>query len=151
MLESLGRRIAALRNERGWTQQRLAERLGLSRVGVSHLEAGLSVPSERTVVLLAGVFRMEPHDFVEGTSYPAAKAERLPVVAARYTEVEHQLALLDADLPWLDKADAATTAAVVADWKLRLALLEKSSWDRDERAAIARARARLRKLRGWDR
>ena len=40
-------------------------------------------PAERTVALLAGLFSMEPHDLVDGTSYPAAKAERLPLVAAR--------------------------------------------------------------------
>ena len=49
---SLGRRIAALRAERGWTQQELADRLGVSRVAVSHLETDLSTPGERTVALL---------------------------------------------------------------------------------------------------
>ena len=80
-----------LRAERGWTQQQLADRLGISRVAVSHLETDLNTPSERTVALLAGLFRMEPHDLVAGTSYPVAKADRLPLVVARWTEVEHQL------------------------------------------------------------
>jgi DNA-binding transcriptional regulator LsrR (DeoR family) len=31
---SLGQRIAALRVDRGWTQQQLADRLGISRVAV---------------------------------------------------------------------------------------------------------------------
>ena len=48
MAENLGRRIARLRGSLGWTQQDLAARLAISRVAVSHLEAGLSVPSERT-------------------------------------------------------------------------------------------------------
>ena len=52
-------------------------------------------PSERTVALLAGLFRLEPHDLVAGTSYPTAKSDRLPLVVTRWTEVEHQLALLD--------------------------------------------------------
>ncbi len=82
----------------GWTQAELAERVGISRVALSHLEAGISTPGERTVALLAGVFKVEPHDLVSDSDYPIAKAERLPVVAARYTEVEHQLALLDARL-----------------------------------------------------
>ncbi|MFM7678582.1 MAG: helix-turn-helix domain-containing protein, partial [Roseiflexaceae bacterium] len=59
-LASLGKRIATLRMQRGWTQERLAERLAVSRVAVSHIEMGLSVPSERTVVLLAGIFQCEP-------------------------------------------------------------------------------------------
>ena len=84
--------IAEHRAELGWTQQQLADRLGLSRVALSHLESGLSDPGERTVALLAGVFGMEPHDLVAGTTYPAAKADRLPLVVARHTEVELQLA-----------------------------------------------------------
>ena len=72
--------IARLRHELGWTQQELAERLAISRVAVSHLESGTSVPSERTITLLAGVFKLEPHELVADTGYPIAKAERLPVV-----------------------------------------------------------------------
>src|SRR5579885_550645 len=93
--ESLGRRIAAFRAKLGLTQQELADRLAVSRTAVSHMEAGMTVPGERTVVLLAGLFKVEPHELVAGTNYPSGKAERLPVVAARYTEVELQLALFD--------------------------------------------------------
>ena len=80
-LENLGRRIADQRGKLGLTQQELAERLAVSRTAVSHLEAGMTVPGERTVVLLAGLFKIEPHELVAGTNYPLAKAERLPVVA----------------------------------------------------------------------
>src|SRR5437879_4908965 len=96
--EPLADRIAKLRTELGWTQAELADRVGISRVALSHIEAGISKPGERTVALLAGVFKFEPHELVAATDYPAAKAERLPLVAARYTEAEHQLALLDAQL-----------------------------------------------------
>lgn len=94
--EHLGRRIAKHRTELGWTQQELAERIGISRVAVSHLESGDNVPGERTVTLLAGIFKLEPHELVEGTDYPTGKAERLPVVTARYTEVELTLRLYSA-------------------------------------------------------
>ena len=144
MLESLGRKIASLRNDRGWTQQRLAERIALSRVAVSHLEVGMSVPGERTIVLLAGVFGIEPHQLVEGTSYPAAKAERLPLVTARYTEVELQLALLDNDVAWSERTGVTE---VLDEWSHRLALLDKIALDPDERSAVAAARARVRQLR----
>src|SRR4051812_41802937 len=94
---SLGRRIGTLRGALGWTQQELADRLGVSRVAVSHIEAGLRDPGERTVTLLAGLFKLEPWELVAGTSYQPAKVERLPVVACRYTEVELQLRLLEED------------------------------------------------------
>jgi len=80
---SLGARIASHRKALGWTQQELSERLGASRTAVSHLEAGLATPSERTVALLAGLFKIEPHDLIQGTGYPLAKAERLPAVVCR--------------------------------------------------------------------
>jgi len=134
MTEHLGRRIARLRNDLGWTQQDLADRLGISRVAVSHLEAGMSAPGERTVTLLAGVFKLEPHELVADTSYPRAKAERLPVVACRYTEVELQLRLFERDL------EAGVT---LGDWGHRLAALEALAHDRRERDALRQARLRL--------
>lgn len=133
-LEPLGRRIARLRGDLGWTQQELAGRLGASRVAVSHMEGGLSTPSERTVTLLAGLFKLEPHELVADTGYPVAKAERLPVVAARYTEVELQLRLFERDL----------AAGVTDGWAERLSTLHALAHDRGERAALARALDLLR-------
>lgn len=147
--EPLGRRVAALRSDRGWTQQDLADRLAVSRVAVSHLEAGMSDPGERTVALLAGAFHMEPHDLVAGTNYPSAKAERLPLVVARYTEVEHQLALLAADLAWLDRlgdGDGVVSAAVrevVDRWQPVLKQLAADTFDPSEQDRVADARRRL--------
>lgn len=132
---SLGRRISARRNALGWTQQELAERLGASRAAVSHLEAGLTVPSERTVALLAGMFKCEPHELVGGTDYPDAKSERLPTVVCRYTEVELQLRLLEAD----------EAAGRLGGWDERLRLLAKGLHDRREREAVLEARARVRR------
>lgn len=144
---SLGQRIAALRVDRGWTQQQLADRLGISRVAVSHLETDLNTPSERTVALLAGLFRLEPHDLVAGTSYPTAKSDRLPLVVTRWTEVEHQLALLSRDLWWLDGADGAVAEApgalvqqVLGEWDAVLAKLASTVHDATEAAVLARAR-----------
>jgi len=148
--EKLGRRIAAHRAKLALTQQELADRLGVSRVAVSHLEAGLSVPGERTVALLAGVFKVEPHELVAGTDYPSAKAERLPVVVARHTEADLAVALCEADLAWLDRlgvAGAAFRADVRHDWEVRLAFLIDGSHDRRERAELAALLHRVRSLR----
>ena len=145
MDESLGRRIADLRAKLGLTQQELAERVGISRVAVSNLESGLSDPGERTVALLAGVFKVEPHELVEGTSYPPAKADRLPLVVARHTEVELQLALLDRDVAWLEKTGADDS--VLDEWQARLLALLESSYDARERDAIKAALERVRARR----
>ena len=140
--------MAKLRAELGWTQARLAERIGLSRVALSHLEASLSVPSERTVLLLAGVFGQEPHELTGGTDYPLAKAERLPLVAARHTEVDHQLGALAAVLELLERLPADPRLGRIADevrdeWRARLRLLADRTADGGERQ---RLRAALRGL-----
>src|SRR5947209_17228788 len=115
MSESLGRRMADYRAKLGWTQQELADRIGISRVALSHVEAGMSDPGGRTVTLLAGVFKVEPHELVADTTCPRAKADRLPLVAAGYTEVALQLALLEHDLA---RDDVGTEA-----WRTRLRAL----------------------------
>ena len=145
--ESLGARIAHLRAARGWTQQDLAERLAASRVAVSHFEMGLALPSERTIVLLAGLFKLEPHDLVEGTNYPAAKAERLPARACRYTEVELQLALLERDLAWLARhTDGAERRQIHAEWRAKIEALISDAYDKDERKLLEAAREKLAHL-----
>jgi transcriptional regulator with XRE-family HTH domain len=153
MPEKLGRRIAAYRSKLGLTQQELADRLAISRVAVSHLESGISDPGERTVTLLAGLFKVEPHELVADTTYPVAKVDRLPVVAARYTEVELQLELLDADMAWFDRLDRLEARArdrvfelVLEAWRARLDFLADAAHDRRERDAVAAAR---RKVGEW--
>ena len=136
MPENLGRRIARRRSDLGWTQADLAARLAISRVAVSHLEAGISVPGERTVTLLAGLFKLEPHELVAGTNYPPAKSERLPVVACRYTEVDLQLRLLDGEI---ERTGAGFDPVLADEWRRRLAKLRHSSHDRRERDALDEA------------
>jgi transcriptional regulator with XRE-family HTH domain len=147
--ETLGERIARLRTELGWTQQDLASRAAISRVAVSQLEAGTKtspngaqvyLPGERTVALLAGIFKMEPHELVAGTNYPNAKAERLPVVVTRYTEVEMHLRLLDAER----ERGGPLAANVIREWDERLLLLEKHAFDPREETALRAARDQLR-------
>jgi transcriptional regulator with XRE-family HTH domain len=141
MPENLGRKIARLRSALGWTQADLAARLAISRVAVSHLEAGISVPGERTVALLAGLFKLEPHELVAGTNYPPAKAERLPLVVCRYTEVELQLRLLDAEI---ERTGPGFDPVLADEWQRRLTKLRRASHDRREREAVDEA---LRELR----
>ena len=146
--ETLGQRIARLRLLLGWTQQELADRIAISRVAVSHLEMGISVPSERTVTLLAGVFHLEPPELIAGTAYPDAKAERLPLVTARFTEVELQLALLQRDLGWLQQLAGQPNADTIServhnDWQAQLGRMTAETFDPSERRLLAEARATL--------
>jgi len=142
-LNTLGSRIGLLRGRLGWTQAELAGRVGISRVALSNVESGRSVPGERTIALLAGVFGVEPHELVAGTAYPRSKAERLPAVAARHTEVELQLALLDRDLRWLEGAPPAVAARVLAEWRNELAELAGVTIDRRQRDLVTGALDRL--------
>ena len=144
--ETLGQRIARLRASRGWTQEGLAERLAASRVAVSHFEMGLALPSERTIVLLAGLFKLEPHELIAGTSYPAAKAERLPSIACRYTEVEFQLALLRRDVEWADRLDRPTRQKIGAEWRMKTAALLDGAYGEVERSALEEAEKWIRRI-----
>ena len=141
-MDSLGRRIAKRRAALGWTQPELADRIAVSRVALSHLETDLSTAGERTVALLAGVFGVEPHELVAGTTYPAAKADRLPLVVARYTEVEVQCRLLDRDLELAERTGDRT---LLDGWATALSRLHGQVHDARQRVLVEQALARLRR------
>ena len=146
--EAIGKRIARLRSEHGWTQQALAARLAISRVAISHIEMDLSLPSERTVILLAGMFKLSPHSLVAGTTYPQAKAERLPAVVCSYTELELEIALLQNDLSWIASAgeklgNSTFTTQVLEKWRLRLAQISSDDLVENERKLLAEAQQQL--------
>ena len=144
--ETLGQRIARLRARRGWTQERLAVQLAASRVAVSHFEMGLALPSERTIVLLAGLFKLEPHELIAETSYPTAKAERLPPNACRYTEVEFQLALLERDMEWATRLGGSVQQQVIEDWRTKLTALLELTYDEGERAILQEAEMWIQRM-----
>lgn len=118
--EPFGDRLAALRVAAGMTQAALAQRVAVSRVTISHVEASLVWPNERTVLLLAGVLGLEPPELVHGTTYPAAKADRIPEIAMRYSQVDLEAALLERDLAWLDRLDEESQrqhiGGVITSW-----------------------------------
>ena len=146
-LIALGDRVATLRVERGWTQQELADRLAMSRTALSHIEAGMRVASERTVVILSGVFRSDPIALVAGTSYPLAKAERLPIIVALHTDVDLALALCAAETEVAARSgNAALLAERTAAWTHRLQSLEQRWPDKRDRLRLSDEAARLRHL-----
>lgn len=151
MQETIGKRIAYLRQERGWTQQYIADRLAISRVAVSHIEMGLSIPGERTITLLAGLFKLRPYKLVEGTNYPPAKTERLPSSACCYTEQEVDIEILENDLQWLHRInDYENIQALYIDlWEKWYPILEgwiDLSIDSEEIDDLKRIKQRLWKI-----
>ncbi len=142
--ERFGRRVAALRGDFGWSQTELAERLAMSRTAVSHLEASMRDASERTVIVLAGLFKLEPGALVDITDYPRAKAERLPMTVARYSEAEFQCALAEQDLQRAEQLGGGVGRAIVDTWVTRLTGLAEAVTDQRAASEIATVLRRLR-------
>lgn len=147
--QTIGVRIAALRQANGWTQQALAERVAISRVAISHIEMDLSTPGERTIALLAGVFKLSPQALVADTTYPRAKAERLPAVVCTYTTLEVDLSLLENDLAWLERlADSGDYWRLLEEvrtrWLLRLERWRQEMGEPQQQEQLDAAFAALR-------
>jgi transcriptional regulator with XRE-family HTH domain len=151
MRQTIGKRVAKLRQEKGWTQQMLADRLAISRVAVSHIEMDISIPGERTITLLAGLFKITPYDLVQDTTYPNAKTDRLPFVACSYTLLECDILLLENDLAWLQEIRKHPTyprlrEKVYRRWINRLASWETETIDPQEKELLAKGRVQLIQL-----
>lgn len=65
--EEIGKRIAMLRKEKGWTQQELAEKIGTNRSSVAGWEKGCRRPDIDSWFNLALVFGVST-DYISGTS-----------------------------------------------------------------------------------
>ncbi|MBZ0253529.1 MAG: helix-turn-helix domain-containing protein [Candidatus Methylomirabilis sp.] len=59
---TLGEKIAALRKQREWTQEDLAEKVGVSKVQVSRWETGRMRPSRNTLKQIAAVLGVHYDD-----------------------------------------------------------------------------------------
>lgn len=53
---SLGGKITELRRQKGWSQENLAEKLGVTRQSVSKWESGASVPDLDKIIGLSELF-----------------------------------------------------------------------------------------------
>ncbi len=151
MVETIGSRIAFLRQKNGWTQQALADRLAMSRVAISHIEMDLAIPSERSITLLAGIFKLSPLALVEGTTYPKGKAERLPELVNLYTELDLQLTLLQNDSSWINRLGPSDGGVryknqVIDKWLSMVNEWELTVIDEHERNTLSTMRHILKKL-----
>lgn len=58
MAPNIRNRVKELRDERGWTQQQLAEATGVSRQSINSIERERYVPSLELALTFARVFRL---------------------------------------------------------------------------------------------
>ncbi len=152
MVETIGKRIAFLRQKYNWTQQSLANRLAMSRVAISHIEMDLSIPSECSITLMAELFKLSPLELVEGTTYPRAKAERLPDLTNLYTQLELELRLLMNDAAWLGrlsdpKLKSECLNETIRQWSSRLEDWDARYLDEHERNILLRMKQILEELK----
>lgn len=64
MENKVGRSIKKLRNEKGYTQTQLAEKIQLSKQGIIKIENGTSNPNSSTITKLAEVFEVTPNEIL---------------------------------------------------------------------------------------
>ena len=77
-MENFGERLAALRKERGLSQEDLAEKLQLTRQTISKWETGASTPDLELLVQLAEVFDVSV-DSLLGIKKPDKKSAEKPL------------------------------------------------------------------------
>jgi transcriptional regulator with XRE-family HTH domain len=135
----------------GWTQQALADRLAISRVAVSHIEADISLPGERTITLLAGVFKTPPHELVYGTTYPQAKVDRLPRMVCSFTLFEMEMALFENDMAWVERLREVSKHKQFIEqmrqkWTQRLGVWEREVLDEGQQKVLEAVRSKIKEI-----
>lgn len=86
-------RISALRRAHGYSQEQLAERLGVSRQAVSRWEAGSSMPELAKLVTLCELFEVSLDALVRGRNEPHSTqpAEGHQEVLLQLSKIQHSL------------------------------------------------------------
>ena len=62
---TFGRNVSIRRNSRGWTQEKLAEKAGVSKNTISDIEKGEKFARAKTLVQLAKIFEIEVYDLLK--------------------------------------------------------------------------------------
>ncbi|MES1185895.1 MAG: LexA family transcriptional regulator [Myxococcales bacterium] len=97
LLEAVGRRIKALRQARGLTQDAVAEALGIAVKNVQRLEAGGQNLTLKTLAHVADVLDVEPHELLKSGAVSSPDAEVSLKRALRgLTRLGHELFAADA-------------------------------------------------------
>ena len=64
--KKMGKKIAFLRQKNKYTQENLAEKLGISSQAVSKWENGISDPSTSNLIALAKLYGLSAEELLEG-------------------------------------------------------------------------------------
>ena len=64
-IKKIGRNIASLRRNNGYTQESLGEKLGVSPQAVSKWETGAGLPEASLIIELSGLFRVSIDDILQ--------------------------------------------------------------------------------------
>lgn len=62
MTETIKNRVKELRESKGWTQQELADQVGVSRQSINSIERGRYVPSLMLALTFARIFKVSTDD-----------------------------------------------------------------------------------------
>jgi len=87
-----GNRIAELRDQRGWTQEELAQSIGITRAALSHYEKNRRKPDFEILTKLADKFEVSIDYLIGRTNQP------MLVMDPDVREFVDQLELSDSDL-----------------------------------------------------
>jgi len=88
--KDLGKRILALRNEKGLTQEELAERTGLSNTYIAMLETGKRTPSLEALYKLTDALNVRIVDILS-FERPTVKGTKAGFVGIELTEQEARI------------------------------------------------------------
>lgn len=114
----LAEKIAELRKKESWSQEELAERLGVSRQSVSKWESGASIPDIDRILAMSGLFGVSTDyllrdELGQQPDVPAPEVEKTEGGFDRSVSMEEANAFLD-----LKKNTAGQLAAAVATYIL---------------------------------
>lgn len=73
LLKDVGRRLARIRKDRGWTQEQLADKIGIAPVTLSRLETGARAMSLSSLSTIAHMLEVGLGDVLDTATPPPAQ------------------------------------------------------------------------------
>lgn len=144
---SLGGKIAELRRQKGWSQENLAERLGVTRQSVSKWESDTSVPDLDKIVSLSDLFGVSTDYLIknEESEAPVAAAQPQSGQSTRYVSGSQAQEFIDLTVKTAPKIALAVMLCILSPVCLIFlaALSEMPQSPVSEGAAVAVSMAAL--------